>query len=69
MTECNAIIEANNEIDELKRENKELNKLCVTYGFEMGKLEEENKQLKQYNTELINKIDFLERIIDGDVND
>lgn len=69
MTECNAIIKANKEIDELKRENKELNKLCVSYGFEVGKLEEENEQLKQYNTELINKIDFLERVIDGDVND
>lgn len=67
MTECNAIIEANNEIDELKRENKELNKLCVKYGFEVGRLEEENKQLKQHNTELIHKIDFLEQIIDGDV--
>ena len=30
-------------------------------------LNDENEQLKQYNTELINKIDFLERIIDGDV--
>ena len=30
-------------------------------------LEEENEQLKQYNTELINKIDFLERVIDGDM--
>ena len=48
MTECNAIIEANNEIDELKRENKKLNELCVKYGFEVGKLEEENEQLKQY---------------------
>ena len=28
---------------------------------------DENRQLKQYNTELINKIDFLERVIDGDV--
>ena len=27
----------------------------------------ENEQLKQYNIELINKIDFLERVIDGDV--
>lgn len=27
----------------------------------------ENEQLKQRNTELIKKIDFLERIIDGDV--
>ena len=47
MTECNAIIEANNEIDELKRENKELNELCVRYGFEVGRLEEENEQIKQ----------------------
>ena len=27
----------------------------------------ENEQLKQHNTELISKIDFLERIIDGDM--
>lgn len=61
------IKEVEKENEQLKRENKELNKLCVTYGFEMGKLEEENEQLKQYNTELITKIDFLERIIDGDM--
>ena len=67
MIECNAIIEANKEIDELKRENKKLNESCVRYGFEVGRLEEENEQLKQHNTELINKIDFLERIIDGDM--
>ncbi len=30
-------------------------------------LEEENKQLKQHNTKLINKIDFLEQVVDGDV--
>lgn len=46
MTECNAIIEANNEIDKLKKENERLNELCVKYGFEMGKLEEENENLK-----------------------
>lgn len=67
MTECNAIIEANNDIDRLKRENKKLNKSCVRYGFEVGRLEEENEQLKQRNAELIKKIDFLERVIDGDV--
>ena len=67
MIECNAMIEANKEIDELKRENKKLNESCVRYGFEVGRLEEENEQLKQHNTELIKKIDMLERIIDGDV--
>ena len=30
-------------------------------------LADENEQLKQHNIELINKIDFLERVIDGDV--
>ena len=34
---------------------------------EVVNLLNENEQLKQHNTELINKIDFLERIIDGDV--
>ncbi len=48
MTECNAIIEANKEIDELKRENKKLNELCVKYGFEVGRLVEENEELKQF---------------------
>ena len=42
-----------NMVGQFKRENK--------------KLKDENEQLKQYNTELINKIDFLERVIDGDV--
>ena len=47
MSECNAIIEANNEIDRLKKENEKLNALCVQYGFDMGKLEEEYEQCKQ----------------------
>lgn len=34
---------------------------------EVVNLLNENEQLKQRNTELVNKIDFLERIIDGDV--
>ena len=33
----------------------------------LNELAEENKRLKQHITELINKIDFLERVIDGDV--
>ena len=57
MTECNAIIEANNEIDELKRENEKLNELCVRYGFEVGKLEEENKQLKQFQEQVASVIE------------
>ena len=35
--------------------------------MKLNQLADENEQLKQHNTELINKIDFLERIIDGDV--
>ena len=42
--------------------NKEISRNC-----RITELEEENEQLKQHNTELINKIDFLERVIDGDV--
>ena len=41
----------------------EMEDLCLL----LNELNDENEQLKQYNTELINKIDFLERIIDGDV--
>ena len=64
MTECNAIIEANNEIDELKRENKELNKLCVKYGFEVGRLEEENEELKQRNDRQAKQLDRLYSLIE-----
>ena len=53
---------------------RELNDICNEMGWELSekeikinKLEEENEKLKQYNTELVNKIDFLERVIDGDV--
>lgn len=64
MTECDAIIKANNEIDELKKENKKLNGLCVNYGFEMGRLAEENKQLKdklfEYEKENENLNNILE---------
>ena len=43
----------------------------IDYGDEccklLNELHDENQKLKQHNTELINKIDFLEQIIDGDV--
>ena len=42
--------------------NKEISRNC-----RIAELEEENDQLKQHNVELINKIDFLERVIDGDM--
>ena len=64
MTECNAIIEANNKIDELKRENKKLNELCVKYGFEVGRLEEENEELKQRNDRQAKQLDRLYSLIE-----
>lgn len=64
MTECNAIIEANNEIDELKRENKKLNESCVRYGFEVGRLEEENEQLKQRNDRQAKQLDRLYGLVE-----
>ena len=41
----------------------EMEDMCLL----LNELNDENEQLNQYNTELINKIDFLERVIDGDV--
>ena len=35
--------------------------------YKVQKFKEENEQLHQKNTKLIAKIDFLERVIDGDV--
>ena len=54
-------------LNELHDENEQL-KQGLNDDLELiGQLQKENKQLKQHNTELIKKIDFLERIIDGDV--
>ena len=47
--------------------NNTIQFIIETVEMKLNQLYDENKQLKQYNTELINKIDFLERIIDGDV--
>ena len=63
MTECNAIIKANNEINKLKKENKKLNALCVQYGFDMGRLEEDNEQLKKENKELKDKNSQLQETL------
>ena len=73
MTECNAIIEANNEIDRLKRENKKLNESCVRYGFEVGRLEEENEKLISTIKEVIELLSeevdlFTDKATEHDIN-
>lgn len=64
---CKLLNELNDENHVLKKpyadEYNEANSMTV----KISELTEENEQLKQRNTELINKIDFLERVIDGDV--
>ena len=41
--------------------------IIETVEMKLNQLSDENEELKQHNTELINKIDFLERVLDGDV--
>ena len=57
---CLLLNEQHEQIERLKENFRALDEVKC-------ELAEENEQLKQRNTELINKIDFLERIIDGDV--
>lgn len=56
MIECNAIIESNNEIDKLKRENNILKASNGEYEDALARLEEENEQLYEL-------IDFANTLI------
>ena len=62
--EVNALYE---EKEKLKMFLKAVNEELDLANRDCDILEEENKQLKQHITELVNKIDFLERVIDGDM--
>ena len=57
MTECNTIIESNNEIDKLKRENNILKASNGEYEDALARLEEENEQLKQFKENVIKWVD------------
>ena len=70
--------ELSDENEQLKQSQKEFEDECQSTFNAMNrtqnvlyhknfKLKEEIGQLKQHNIELINKIDFLERVVDGDV--
>ena len=75
---CLLLNELHEENERLKEYNNKLMKQPLLFDVQTipntmeimeanNKLEEENEKLKQYNAELINKIDFLERVIDGDI--
>ena len=57
---CLLLNEQHEQIERLKENFRALDEVKC-------ELADENEQLKQRNAELINKIDFLERVIDGDV--
>ena len=57
-------------VDLLNKQHEQIERLKGNFrALEEVKCElaDENEKLKQRNIELINKIDFLERVIDGDV--
>ena len=57
---CKLLNEQHEQIERLKQNFRALDEVKCA-------LADENEQLKQRNTELVNKTDFLERVIDGDV--
>ena len=59
--------ELHDENEKLKIFLKAVNEELSLANRDYDTLEEEYEELKQHNTELIKKIDMLERIIDGDV--
>ena len=64
---CKLLNELNDENKKLKMFLKAVNEELDLANRDCDILEEEYDELKQHNTELINKIDFLERVLDGDV--
>ena len=64
------IIEIERVVDLLNEQHEQIERLKDNFrALDEVKCElaDENEKLKQRNIELINKIDFLERVIDGDV--
>ena len=64
------IIEIERVVDLLNEQHEQIERLKDNFrALDEVKCElaDENEELKQHNTELINKIDFLERVINGDV--